>query len=243
MNDIQIFNNSEFGEIRTLEENGKVLFCGADIAKALGYSNARDALLRHCKRDGVVKHDIIDNMGRTQQAKFITEGNVYRLTAHSKLPTAERFESWVFDEVLPTIRKTGSYTAKPVHTAEDKTKALEIKMKNARVRTANMWLKISSIATLSEEYKNICAVKAANELAGTEMLALPKSEQKTYSAGEVGEMFGVSAQKIGHIAKTNNLKTDEYGSWYRDKSPYSTKEIDTFRYNDKAVEKFRELFK
>lgn len=107
---IEVFNNAEFGVVRTIRTtDGKVLFYGADIAKALGYSNARDALLRHCKRDGVVKHDIIDNMGRTQQAKFITEGNVYRLITHSKLPNAEHFESWVFDEVLPEIRQTGSY--------------------------------------------------------------------------------------------------------------------------------------
>ena len=109
-NKIEVFNNAEFGVVRTIRTtDGKVLFYGADIAKALGYSNARDALLRHCKRDGVVKHDIIDSMGRTQQAKFITEGNVYRLITHSKLPEAERFEAWVFDEVLPEIRRTGSY--------------------------------------------------------------------------------------------------------------------------------------
>lgn len=107
---IEVFNNAEFGVVRTIRTtDGKVLFYGADIAKALGYSNARDALLRHCKRDGVVKHDIIDSMGRTQQAKLITEGNVYRLITHSKLPNAERFETWVFDEVLPEIRQTGGY--------------------------------------------------------------------------------------------------------------------------------------
>ena len=109
-NKIEVFSSAEFGTVRTLRTtDGKVLFSGADVAKSLGYSNARDALLRHCKEDGVVKHDIIDSMGRTQQAKFITEGNVYRLITHSKLPNAEHFESWVFDEVLPEIRRTGSY--------------------------------------------------------------------------------------------------------------------------------------
>ena len=108
-NAIQIFNNEQFGAIRTIEENGKVLFCGSDVAKALGYSNTKDALSRHCKEDGVAFHDLIDSMGREQQAKFINEGNVYRLITHSKLPAAEQFEHWVFDEVLPTLRKTGGY--------------------------------------------------------------------------------------------------------------------------------------
>lgn len=109
MNEIEIFKNEEFGEVRTIEKNGSVLFCGSDIAKALGYTNTKDALVRHCREDGVAFHDLIDSMGRKQQAKFITEGNVYRLISHSKLPGAERFERWVFDEVLPSIRKNGGY--------------------------------------------------------------------------------------------------------------------------------------
>lgn len=109
MNEIKFFGNAEFGSVRVVEtEEGKVLFCGADVAKALGYSNARDALLRHCKEKGVVKCDTLTK-GGMQTLTYINEGNVYRLITHSKLPDAERFESWVFDEVLPSIRKTGSY--------------------------------------------------------------------------------------------------------------------------------------
>lgn len=106
MNELKIFENEEFGSIRTIEENSKVLFCGKDIAMALGYSNYRDALNRHC--NGVVKRDTL-TAGGVQSISFITEGNVYRLITHSKLPAAEKFESWVFDEVLPTIRKHGMY--------------------------------------------------------------------------------------------------------------------------------------
>lgn len=98
-----------FGEVRTIEKNDSVLFCGSDIAKALGYADTAKAIKQHCKEDGWVICPVIDSMGRSQQAKFITEGNVYRLIAHSKLPGAERFERWVFDEVLPSIRKHGAY--------------------------------------------------------------------------------------------------------------------------------------
>lgn len=110
MNEIKTFENVEFGSVRThTDENGKVTFCGADIAKALGYADTAKAIKLHCKEDGWAICPVIDSMGREQQAKFITEGNVYRLIAHSKLPSAERFERWVFDEVLPSIRKHGAY--------------------------------------------------------------------------------------------------------------------------------------
>lgn len=105
MQELKIFNNSEFGNIRTVEIDGKPYFVGKDVANALGYSNPRDAISRHCK--GVVKHDSFKEGG--QLIALISEGDMYRLITHSKLESAERFESWVFDEVLPTIRKTGGY--------------------------------------------------------------------------------------------------------------------------------------
>ena len=141
--EISTFNNEEFGEIRTIQENGEVLFCGADIAKALGYSNTRDALSRHCK--GVVKCDTPTN-GGIQSLGFISEGNVYRLIAHSKLPGAERFEKWVFDEVLPSIRKNGAYMtedvleqalASPDFLIELATRLKTEKAKNAQLTVSN----------------------------------------------------------------------------------------------------------
>ena len=112
MNQIEVFNSPEFGSIRVIEENGKYLFCGADVAKSLGYKDTVNALKTHCREDGVAFYHLTDNLGRKQKAKFISEGNLYRLIVHSKLPSAERFEKWVFDEVLPTIRKHGSYLTK-----------------------------------------------------------------------------------------------------------------------------------
>lgn len=107
MNELMIFNNPEFGEVRTIEENGKVLFCGKDVASALGYKDTTNAIKQHCR--GVVKRHLTDSLGRDQISNFIPEGDIYRLAAKSELPGAERFESWIFDEVLPTIRKHGTY--------------------------------------------------------------------------------------------------------------------------------------
>ena len=104
---VEIFENSEFGSIRTIEENGKVLFCGSDVAKALGYTNPTKAINDHCR--GITERRANDLLGRQQNMKFIPEGDIYRLAAKSELPGAEKFESWMFDEVLPTIRKHGAY--------------------------------------------------------------------------------------------------------------------------------------
>lgn len=102
----RIFNDPMFGDVRTIEENGKVLFCGADIAKALSYARPTKAVMDHCK--GVLKRDILTNGGK-QSTSFIPEGDVYRLIVSSKLPEAERFEHWLFDEVVPKIRRHGMY--------------------------------------------------------------------------------------------------------------------------------------
>ena len=106
MNELQIFNNEEFGEIRTIEIDGKPYFMASDIAKALGYARPNDAVSAHCR--ATVKHSIPIS-GKLQEVNFIPEGDIYRLIMKSQLPAAERFESWVFDEVIPTIRKTGGY--------------------------------------------------------------------------------------------------------------------------------------
>ena len=114
MNELQIFNNEEFGSVRTVTKDNKTYFVGNDVAKALGYSETAKAIRTHCK--GVSEMDIPTN-GGVQTMKMITEGDIYRLVIKSQLPQAEKFESWVFDNVLPSIRKTGSY-AVPMTTGE-----------------------------------------------------------------------------------------------------------------------------
>lgn len=106
MNDLQVFNNPDFGEVRTIEENGAVLFCGSDVAKALGYANPSKALSDHCK--GVTKRYTPTKSGN-QEMSFIPESDLYRLVFSSRLPQAEKFTDWVTQEVLPTIRRHGMY--------------------------------------------------------------------------------------------------------------------------------------
>lgn len=107
MSSLQIFSNEEFGEVRMTEIDGKPYFVATDVATALGYTNPRKAVNDHCK--GVTKRDTPTSSG-VQQMSYINEGDLYRLIMKSKLPSAEKFETWVMDEVLPQIRKTGSYS-------------------------------------------------------------------------------------------------------------------------------------
>ena len=112
---MKVFNHEQFGNVRIIEEDGRMLFCGSDVAKALGYTNPRKAVRDHT--EGGTKRSMVslttNQYGVTTEqiveTTFITEGDVYRLITHSKLPSAERFERWVFDEVLPSIRRTGGY--------------------------------------------------------------------------------------------------------------------------------------
>lgn len=113
---IQIFTSSEFGDIQTLEVDGKIYFPATKVAEALGYTNPRDAILRLCKNPqkfevecGVGNPDVTSRARKFQTMNFIDESDLYRLITHSKLPSAERFERWVFDEVLPSIRRQGYY--------------------------------------------------------------------------------------------------------------------------------------
>ncbi|WP_418950492.1 MULTISPECIES: phage antirepressor KilAC domain-containing protein [Ruminococcus] len=107
-NMVKTFVNEEFGSVRTIEENGRVMFCGKDVALALGYRRPKDAITAHCK--GAVKRRLLTN-GGAQEMKMISEGDVYRLISHSRLPSAEKFESWIFDEILPQINHTGGYVS------------------------------------------------------------------------------------------------------------------------------------
>ena len=108
MNSLQIFNSEEFGQVRTVEINGKPYFVANDVARALGYKRPADAVTAHCK--GSVKHRYLTDGGE-QELKVIPEGDIYRLTVRSKLPSAEKFEKWVFDEVIPSIRTNDGYIA------------------------------------------------------------------------------------------------------------------------------------
>lgn len=112
MNELQIFNSEEFGDIRTVTIDNEPFFCMTDICKALDISNVSQAKTR-LNKDGVISNEVIDSMGRKQNANFVNESNMYKLIFQSRKESAERFTEWVTSEVLPAIRKNGSYQLAP----------------------------------------------------------------------------------------------------------------------------------
>ena len=232
MNKLQIFNNSEFGELEIyVDENGKVWFPATEVAEMLGYKNPQKAIRDHCVEKGCTIRSVLTKGGK-QDKKYINEGNVIRLITKSQLEGSEDFESWIFDEVIPQIMKTGKYEIK---TSKNKTLDQEIKLKNSRSRMANAYLKIANNPIFPNEYRQIMLTYAANELSGIPVIPLPSSEKRTFSATEIGEKLGISANKVGTLANTHGLKTDEFGKFVWDKSPYSAKQVEAFRYYENVI--------
>lgn len=232
-NNIVAFKYEE-QQVRTIEKNGEPWFVGKDVAAILGYSDTADAVKKHVDPEdkGVGE---MPTPGGKQRIMLINESGLYSLILSSKLPTAKEFKRWVTSEVLPSIRKTGEYKITPAQQNR-----LDIMERNSRAREASLWLRISA-QVKSDTYRQVCASYASTVLAGREVIPLPQTTQHHYSATEIGKMFGVSKQAIGNLANTYGMKTDEYGAWYHDKSPYSAKEVDVFKYNDRAVHRFRDL--
>ena len=160
MSNIQIFNNPDFGTVRTLEEeSGAIMFCGKDVAMALGYKSPKDAISAHCK--GAVKHRLPTSSGE-QDMTFIPESDLYRLVFSSKLPTAEKFTDWVTSEVLPSIRKNGGYIAGQEQLTPEELMAKALLVANK---------------TLADREARICELTAQNsQLTVEKQIMQPKAE-------------------------------------------------------------------
>ena len=231
-NAVQVFENAEFGRVRTIEVKGSPYFVGKDVAEILGYSNPRDALAKHVDDEDKNTVAIRDGIQGNPNMTIINESGLYSLILSSKLPTAKKFKRWVTSEVLPAIRRTGSYKSRKDDAMQEK--RIDIMERNARTRAANILLKIAE-RTRIQEYKEVCNAKAAEMVTGTPILPLPVAERRTYSAKEIGAMFGVSAHKIGKLANAHHLKTAVYGKLFYSKSEYSAKEVETWRYYDSVI--------
>lgn len=199
MQDLQVFQNSQFGDLEILTIDNKEYFPAIKVAEVLGYTNPRDAISRHTKKRGVVKHDVIDSLGRKQVKKFIDEGNLYRLISRSKLPQAEQFEEWIFDEVLPAIRKHGIYATDSV---------IEQTLQNP-----------DYIITVLTEYKK---EKEQNLLLQQEIGELkPKADYVdeilkstgTLATTQIAADYGISAQKLNKLLHEARLQRKVNKQW------------------------------
>jgi prophage antirepressor-like protein len=225
LTEIQVFENTEFGKIRSLIIDNEPWFVGKDVAESLGYKDTSDALKKHIDEDDKLGRQIADS-GQKRMTYIINESGLYSLILGSKLESAKKFKRWVTSEVLPSIRKTGNYTTVTVH-------------QDSPLEKAKFLHEIAENYAETPVYMQILDAYAVKEITGKFVLPLPESTQQDYSATEVGIMLGISANKVGSIANKLGIKTEEFGRWCIDKSPYSSKEVRTFRYYMNAVEKLR----
>ena len=184
MNEMMIFQNQEFGAIRTISnEQGEVLFFAKDVCMALGYGNSREALRKHVNGDDVTKRDTVDSLGRKNFASFINESGLYALILSSKLESARRFKHWVTSEVLPSIRKQGGYIAARPNESDEEILARALQIMQA---------------TLQRRDEQIARLKPRAEYADHVLDSIFKVTAQS-------DVFSVSSQKAagGQISKCN----------------------------------------
>ena len=228
-NELKIFENEAFGKVRVIEINNEPWFVGKDVAEILGYSDTFGALKKHVDqedRQNCQNSSFESNRGLT----IINESGLYALILSSKLPVAKQFKRWVTSEILPAIRKNGSYSVNQ----DMRSKEVEARLNNSRARVASTFLKVAQMTDLLE-YKHICQQKAAEVLSGVPLLPMQSINENTLSADEVGRELGISGNMVGRIANQHNLKTAEYGKYFYDKSRHCQKQVETFRYYRKVI--------
>lgn len=216
MNEIKIFNNPEFGDVRTMEIDNKPYFNASDVASVLGYSNTRDAISRHCK--GVVKHDIGVQTGtkadgtpaiQMVEMSFIPEGDVYRLIVRSKLPQAEKFESWVFDEVLPSIRKSGLYAPDELLNNPDLVIQAMTKLKEERLKTEKLQAEKEMLAL-----ENKAKEQVINELRPKlNYLDVILGSKNLLNITQIAKDYGMSGVTMNKILEGLNIQYKQRDQW------------------------------
>lgn len=244
MNDLQVFTYGTVEVVdsrevaRMVERNHKDLL--RDIR---GYIEVMDKYTERkiAPSDFFIPHTYYDTTGRSLPCYLLTKKGCDMVA--NKM-TGEKGILFTAAYVTAFEKMREYITGKKVTPDPSKAAIAEAKLNNSRARKATVWLKLAQ-ANPVPTYQQICAHYASAELTGGEaVLPLPEVREKTYSAAEVGSMLGgISANMIGRIANQNGLKTPEYGVEVWDKSKHSAKQVPTWRYNEKAVEKIRAILK
>lgn len=237
MNELKVFENPTFGQVRTIEIDNEPWFVGKDVAEALGYGDTNQAIRNHVEAEDKLTRQF-NGSGQNRNMTIINESGLYSLILSSKLPGAKEFKRWVTSEVIPSIRKTGGYTLKPM-TAYQQMMA-DTRQRNARIQSARILTQLAK-QYKGSTYEQVLNAHATKELTGEFLLPLPELREKTYSATEIGQLLDISANKVGLLTNRYDLKTEQYGKWFVDKSRHSNKEVSCFRYFGNVIPVIREL--
>ena len=252
MNNLALVKSENFGNVKCdfYSDNKEVWMTREQIGKALGYADPRDAIAKIHSRNadrldkfsGVVK--LSTPGGGTQETYVYSAKGVYEICRWSRQPKANAFYDFVYD-ILESLRKGETILAQP-QTEDAKLQIqkqrAEAMLLNARTRQAKLILDMQKTGNLSPIAVELLGVNALEILSDQPTEYRPQIE-KTYTATEIANEIGVSANKIGKTANAHGLKTDEYGITVLDKSPYSSKQVASFRYNEKGRAKLLELLR
>lgn len=237
MNKMEIFKSNEFGQVRTVVIDNDPWFVGKDVAEALGYDSPSAAVSKKVDREdrGLSK---METPSGVQEMTVINESGLYSLIMSSKLPTAKRFKRWVTSEVLPALRKTGSYTVKAI-APNDKQKRAEAMLINARTRNAKLLADLVEKTNIGT-YKNVLVAKAANVAVNEPLLELPPSGRPHHNLKYFCKMFGKKETwnfQLGKIlCKEKVEKVDSVtGVWVEDKAEHNNSQRQNFEWYDDYI--------
>ncbi len=255
MSDLQLIKSSKFGEIECdIYSNEKEMFMTTEqLGNCLGYQYARESINKLVSRNEYLKDKEFSaevkmtSPSGEQNTRVFTEDGIYEVTMLAKTEKAKEFRAFI-RKLLKSLRKGET---KVIKASNEQVQLLEIKKKNADARLRNAKVREAKfLLEVVDKYKNVLAeqsvelltINAIEVINGKDTLKKPElPEMKYYSATEIGQELGISANKIGLIANANNLKTEEFGKTILSKSRYSPKQCPTFIYNTKGKEKIKEL--
>lgn len=232
--------------VRTTEIDGEIWFVAKDVCNILELTNPTEALkaLDEDERSTLRITEGTSPKGGNPNMNIINEYGLYKLTFNSRKPEAKTFTRWVTHEVLPSIRRTGSYSLSNTISPEEfelKRDALNLE----RAKFINSMIENPPFP-MTPETKTVFGHECFKLAAGHDYLAmLPESTEKWYTAGEIGAEIGLSANKVGRIAKAHGIKapegeSNEYGRWIFSKSQHSSREVSSFIYSEAGLEWFKE---
>ena len=262
-NGLMLVRQFEGKTVHTFVWNGRPCWVAGEIAEAIGYEDP-SATVRHCieaeefepgfeyevlkggdlnrfkeMANFVIEFNPITN--KTRNLTIFYEEGLYGFLAYTDKPEGKRFRKWIRSEVVPEIRRTGSYQL-PGKMDPGKLARAEVEMQKVKAAQAKLLLEAARDFqnVLSGESVQLLVGKAAEIICGTPVLPLPPVE-KDYSAEEIGRLAGLSGNMIGRLANAHNIKTEEYGRYVLDKSRHSAKQVVAFRYNERGKDKLLEL--
>ncbi len=255
MNNLQLIKSSKFGEIECdIYSNEKEMFMtSTQLGECLGYSEPRKGISKIVERNEYLKNKefsgvvILGTPSGEQETRVFTEDGIYEVTMLAKTEKAKEFRAFI-RKLLKSLRKGETKIIKP---SSEQVELIEIKKKNADARLRNAKVREAKfLLEAVDKYKNVLAeqsvelltINALEVINGKNTLQRPElPNSKYYSATEIAKELGISANKVGKIANSNNLKTDKYGKKVLSKSLYSNKQCPTFIYNEKGKEEIRKI--